>query len=308
MQSLKVAELTGKRVLVRVDFNVPLNDLQEITDDRRIRAALPTINYCASRGARLFSARIWAAPKGQVEPKLSLKPVAEHLMSLLEAPASVQFLGSMDFADYREAVSHLQAGEMVLLENLRFHPEEKQGDAGFAKQLAELAEVYVNDAFGTVHRAHASTSIVASQFSQSYPGLLMQQELDNGRHLLEQPGHPFVLISGGAKVSDKIAILDNLMGKVDTILIGGGMAYTFIHAQGGQIGNSLLEDAHVETAKRLLEMAEANNTRIVLPEDSVIADAFEANANHKVVPSDAIPDGWMGLDMAQRRAQPTPRF
>ncbi|MFW5659648.1 MAG: phosphoglycerate kinase, partial [Bacteroidota bacterium] len=239
-------------------------------------------------------------PKGEVKPELSLKPVAEHLMNLLEAPAAVQFNSSMDFDDYRDAVAHLDAGEILLIENLRFHPEEKKGDEAFAKELASLADVYVNDAFGTAHRAHASTAVVARHFDEKYPGLLMQQELDNGQHILESPGKPFVLISGGAKVSDKLAILENLMDKVDTILIGGGMAYTFIHAQGGQIGNSLLEKEHIDTARRLLKLASEKNTRLVLPEDSVVASEFKETAEHKITPSDAIPDGWMGLDIGPK--------
>ncbi len=289
-------DFQGQRALIRVDFNVPLDENQQITDDTRIQRALPTINYVLDNGGSVVLMSHLGRPKG-VDEKLSLKPVAKRLSELLDR--NVQFADDAVSEEALALSENLKPGDVLLLNNLRFYPEEKAGDQEFAKKLAQHGDIYVNDAFGTAHRAHASTAVIADNFDSNSKALgqLMNKEVENANKLLQNPKKPFVAITGGAKVSDKIQILENLIGKATDILIGGGMAYTFIKAQGGQIGNSLCEDDKLDLANQLLEKAKTEGTKMHLPKDSVIADNFAADATTKVVASNEIPEGWMGLDI-----------
>lgn len=283
---------TGKRVLVRCDFNVPFQE-GTIADDRRITEALPTIRRLIQQGAVVILASHLGRPKGR-DPKLSLAPVAERLSELLGQ--HVLLLPDSVGPDVERAVQQAQPGDVLLLENVRFHPEEEANDPAFAKKLAKLADVYVNDAFGTAHRAHASTEGVAHTLP-GYAGYLIQAELKALGGLLNDPARPFVAIMGGSKVKDKIALIDNLLPKVDRLLVGGGMTYTFLKAKGLEIGNSILDASSLEYAAELLrEYPE----KLVLPDDVVIADAFSADANTRVVPVTEIPAGWEGLDIGPR--------
>lgn len=294
-KTLEDVSLAGKRVLVRVDFNVPLDKERNITDDTRIRAALPTIQYLLKNNAKLVLMSHLGRPKGQgFEQDFSMAPVAKRLGELLgqEVSLATDVIGE----SATNLVENLEEGGVVLLENLRFHKEEKKNDPDFAKALASFGEVYVNDAFGTAHRAHASTEGVAHHLP-AVAGYLMQKELDILGKAVSNPDHPFVAILGGAKVSDKIGVINNLIEKVDTLIIGGAMAYTFIKAQGYEVGNSLLEEDKIELAKELLQKAKDKGVKLLLPVDNVVAKEFKADAEHKIAHSDNIPVGWEGLDI-----------
>ena len=289
----------SKRVLVRVDFNVPLNDELEITDDKRIVAALPTIKYLLENGARVILCSHLGRPKGVgYEEKFSLAPVAERLKELLP-DTNVMFASDVIGEDARKKASELKDGEALLLENVRFHKEETANDDEFARKLADMAEIYVSDAFGTVHRAHASTAGVA-KYLPAVCGFLIEKELSFLNGALESPERPFVAILGGAKVGDKIGVIKNLLDKCDTLLIGGGMAYTFFKAKGYNVGDSLLDEERVGLAKELMEEAERRHVKLLLPVDTVVAKAFTADAEHKTVACDAIEDGWQGLDIGEK--------
>jgi phosphoglycerate kinase len=284
----------GKRALERVDFNVPQDDSGAITDDTRIRASLPTIQYLLDHGASVVLMSHLGRPKGKVNPKYSLRPVAERLSELLGRPVA---LAPDCVGPQVEAMAQaLKPGEALLLENLRFHPEEEANDPAFARQLAALGEVYVNDAFGTAHRAHASTEGVAHDLP-AVAGFLMEKELNFLGSALEHPKRPLVAISGGAKVSDKIAALDRLIDLADALLIGGGMANTFFKAQGLDVGDSLVEDDKLDEARRLMQKAERAGKRFILPVDVAIGDKFAADAERRLTTPDSVPAGWRILDV-----------
>jgi len=290
-KTVRDVDVDGKRVLVRVDFNVPLDKSGQITDDTRIRAALPTIEYLRQHGARVILASHLGRPNGKVVESLRLDPVAERLSALLGIP--VRKLNSAIGPEVREAVQAMRPGDVVLLENLRFYPEEEANDSTFARQLASLADLYVNDAFGTAHRAHASTEGVA-HYLPAVAGLLMEKELKFLGQALTNPRRPFVAILGGAKVSDKIGVIQNLLPKVDRLLIGGGMANTFLLAKGYEVGDSLVETDKVDVARDLLARG---GDKILLPVDVVIADAFSPEATYQVVPADKVPAKWRIMDI-----------
>jgi len=288
---LRDTDVQGKRVLVRADLNVPLDEHRRVTDDTRIAAALPTVRYLLDRGARVILCSHLGRPKGEVREDLRLDPVAARLSELLQKP--VRKLDDCVGSGVQVAVRDMQPGDVVLLENLRFHPEEKANDPGFSKELASLADLYVNDAFGTAHRAHAST-VGVTEYLPSVAGLLMEKEIEFLGKALESPPHPFVAVLGGAKISGKILVIESLLGKVDALLIGGGMANTFFKAQGYEIGNSLVEDDSLATAKGLMERS---GGKLILPVDVTVADAFSADANHKVVAADEVEEGDLILDI-----------
>jgi phosphoglycerate kinase len=290
-QTIRDINWQGKRALVRVDFNVPQDDSGAITDDARIQAALPTLNYLLENGASLVLMSHLGRPKGGPDPKYSMRPIAEHLALILGRP--VQFVGEIVGPQAEAAANALRPGDVLVLENTRFDNRETKNDPAMSAQLAKLGDVFVNDAFGSAHRAHASTAGVADHLP-AVAGFLMQKELDYLGGALEDPKRPFVAILGGAKVSDKIAVIENLLAKVDAILIGGGMANTFLRAQGYATGKSLVEEDALDTARALLEKGA---DRIHLPVDLVVADAFTADAQKATVAVDAIPDGWMALDI-----------
>ncbi len=294
-KTLEDIPVSGKKVLVRVDFNVPLDKGHNITDDTRIRAALPTIRYLLDHNAKVILMSHLGRPKGTgFEPDFSMAPVAKRLSELLgqEVHAAKDVIGD----SAKSLAGNIKEGEVVLLENLRFHKEEKKNDPGFARELAGFGEVYINDAFGTAHRAHASTEGV-THYLPSAAGYLMKKELDILGAALDDPEHPFVAILGGAKVSDKIGVIRNLINKVDTLIIGGGMAYTFFRAMGYEIGKSLLEEDKVALAKELMQEAKDKNVKLLLPSDTVVAEEFSNDAKSQVVSSNAIPAGWQGLDI-----------
>lgn len=301
MKTIADYPFKGKRVLVRVDFNVPL-DKQDfsVTDDSRIRGALPTINKILNDGGTVILMSHLGRPKGGPEDKYSLRHIVAHTSGLLQR--HVKFVADCVGDTVKQTIDTLKPGDVLLLENLRFHPEEEKGDEAFARELSLLGDVYVNDAFGTAHRAHASTAIIAKYFSAEDKmfGYLMAAEIENADKAIKNPQHPFTAIIGGAKVSDKILIMEQLLDKADYIIIGGGMAYTFFRALGGNVGNSLCEMERLETAKALLDKAKEKNVQIILPQDSVIADAFDNNANISISESSNIPDGWMGLDIGSK--------
>ena len=295
MIDIKNFDFKGKRALVRVDFNVPLNDKHEVSDDTRIQAALPTLNCILSNGGSLILMSHLGRPKAQ-ESEFSLRHILSSLSDLLGR--EVQFSSNCIGAEAEEKAASLKPGEVLLLENLRFHDEEKKGDKAFAEKLAKLGDVYVNDAFGTAHRAHASTAVIAQFFPESKMfGLLMEKELEGIKRVLHHSEKPVTAIIGGAKVSSKIGIIENLLPKIDHLIIGGGMTFTFVKAQGGKIGSSLVEDDYLDTAKEILHKAKENNVSVLLPIDSKIADKFSADANVDFVATDSIPDSWMGLDV-----------
>lgn len=291
---------SGKKALVRVDFNVPLNAQFEITDDTRIRAALPTIQKILSDSGSAILMSHFGRPKNGPEDKYSLKHLVSHLSSLLGS--EVQFANDCIGEEAVAKAAALKPGEVLLLENTRFYKEEEKGDREFAGKLAQLGDVYVNDAFGTAHRAHASTTIAADFFDAGHKlfGYLMDAEVANAEKVLHNAERPFTAILGGAKVSDKILIIENLLPKVDNLIIGGGMAYTFVKAAGGQIGNSLVEEDKLDLAKELVEKCKQNGVKLYLPTDSVVADKFDANANTVVSQSDSVAAGWMGLDIGPK--------
>jgi phosphoglycerate kinase len=288
----------GQKVLVRVDFNVPLNDKFDITDDTRMTAAIPTIEKILNDGGSVILMSHFGRPKDGPIDKYSLKHILPHLRELLKG-RTVLFAEDCIGEQAFQTAAKLQAGEVLLLENLRFYKEEEKGDKAFAEKLSKLGDVYVNDAFGTAHRAHASTAVIADFFppGRKMFGWLMESEVASAEKVLHSEDKPFTAIIGGAKVSDKILIIENLLDRATDIIIGGGMAYTFMKAQGGSIGNSLCEEDRLETAAQLMEKALAKNVNIHLPPDSVIADKFDAHAETSASPSNHIPAGWMGLDI-----------
>lgn len=294
----------GRKALVRVDFNVPLNEKYEITDDNRMRAAVPTIKKILNDGGAVILMSHLGRPKDGPTEKYSLKHLVYHLVKLLEG-TTVKFAEDCVGPVAEQAASNLQMGEVLLLENLRFHKQEEKGDEAFAQQLAKLGDVYVNDAFGTAHRAHASTAVIAKFFpgeARTF-GFLMEAEVSNAEKVLNQAEQPFTAILGGAKVSDKILIIENLMEKANNIIIGGGMAYTFLKAQGKEIGNSLVENDKLDLALELLAKAQSKGVKLLLPADSVAADKFAADAQTQVVSNDNIPAGWMGLDIGAKSVE-----
>lgn len=284
--------VAGKRVLVRCDFNVPLKD-GAITNDKRIVAALPTIQYLLKQGARVILCSHLGRPKGEAKPEFSLAPVAARLSELLGQ--EVAFARDVIGEDAKTKAAALKDGEALLIENVRYHKEETANDPEFSRALASLAEIYVNDAFGSAHRAHASTAGVAD-YLPAVCGYLIQKEIDFMGGALQNPKRPLVAILGGAKVSDKIGVIENLLNKVDTLIIGGGMAYTFYKAQGRAIGASLCEEDKIDSARQMLADAEKKGVRMLLPVDDHVAEAFDENAADQTV-ADGIPDGWMGLDI-----------
>lgn len=295
MKTIQDLSLDGKKVLLRVDFNVPLDSNFNVTDQTRLLACVPTINYILSQGASLILMSHLGRPKDGPVEKYSLKHIIKPLEKLLAKP--VQFAADCIGEDARQKAESLKPGEILLLENLRFYKEEEKGDLAFAEKLASLGNVYVNDAFGTSHRAHASTAVMAQFFSEKAAGFVMAAEINNAQKVLEQAERPFVAIMGGAKISDKILIIERLLEKVDSILIGGAMAYTFFKAQGGNVGNSLVEEEKLQLALDLLQKAKAKNVQLFLPLDSITAHAFSNDAHTKVENNFHISSGYMGLDI-----------
>lgn len=292
----------GQKALIRVDFNVPLDADFNITDDTRMRATIPTIKKILADGGMVILMSHLGRPKDGPTNKYSLKHLVKHLGELLGGGTNVFFADDCIGEQAYTTAEMLRSGEVLLLENLRFYKEEEKGDEAFAEKLSKLGDVYVNDAFGTAHRAHASTAVIAKFFpgDKKMFGFVMDGEVSSAEKVLHGSEKPFTAIIGGAKVSDKILIIENLLERATDIIIGGGMAYTFMKARGGKIGNSLCEDDRLDTAREILKKALEKNVSIHLPEDSVIADKFDANANTETRPSDAIPDGWMGLDIGPK--------
>ncbi|MBK9557251.1 MAG: phosphoglycerate kinase [Bacteroidetes bacterium] len=304
MKTVSQFNFSGHRAVIRVDFNVPLDKQTfAVTDDNRLRAALPTINKIINEGGAVVLMSHLGRPKTGPEDKYSLRHVVQPLSVLLAKP--VQFVNDCIGDVAVNAAKNLKAGEILLVENLRFHPEEEKGDELFAQELAKLGDVYVNDAFGTAHRAHASTTIIAKYFDAAHKmfGFLMAAEVAAGTKVLHHHEKPFTAIIGGAKVTDKIMILERLLEKADNIIIGGGMAYTFFKAMGGNIGSSLCEADKLDTAKELLEKAKTKGVQILLPVDSILADKFDNAAQIQSGDSNNIPDGWMGLDIGEKAIQ-----
>ncbi|HEV9036133.1 MAG TPA: phosphoglycerate kinase [Puia sp.] len=303
MSQFSQHNFANEKALVRVDFNVPLDDKYNITDDTRIRAAIPTIKKILADGGKAILMSHLGRPKDGPTEKYSLNHLVPHLRKLLKTP--IIFAEDCIGSPAEKAIAKAQPGQVVLLENLRFYKEEEKGDKAFAERLAKLGDVYVNDAFGTAHRAHASTAVIAQFFPKDKRmfGLLMEGEVSSAEKVLHEAQKPFTAIIGGAKVSDKILIIENLLERATDIIIGGGMAYTFLKALGGNIGNSLCEDDRLDTARDLCSKADAKGVRIHLPSDSIIADKFDANANDSTAPSNAIPDGWMGLDIGENACE-----
>ncbi len=304
MSTFSQYNFKGQKALIRVDFNVPLDKKTfAITDDTRIKAAVPTIKKILGDGGSVILMSHLGRPKEGPEDKSSLKHLVDHIATLLGT--NVQFANDCIGQEAVDKAAALKPGEVLLLENLRFYKEEEKGDAGFAEKLSKLGDVYVNDAFGTAHRAHASTAVIAQFFPRDKKmfGLLMESEVKSAEKVMNNAEKPFVAIIGGAKVSDKILIIENLLERATDIIIGGGMAYTFEKAQGGKIGNSLCEDDRLDTARELLKKAEAKGVCLHFPSDSVIADKFDAAALTSNAPSNNIPDGWMGLDVGPNACQ-----
>lgn len=299
-KTIKDIDLTGKKVLVRCDFNVPLNEQGEITDNRRIVGAIPTIEYLLKSNCKVILCSHLGRPKGEVKPEFSLKPVAEELSKLLSK--DVKLAEDVTGKSAKELTSNMNEGEIVLLENVRFDAREEKNDETLSREFADLAEIFVNDAFGTAHRAHSSTTGVAS-FLPAVSGFLIEKELNFLGNALENPQRPFVAILGGKKVSDKIGVIDSLLDKVDTLIIAGGMAYTFFKSMGFNVGNSICEEDKLDLAKSLMEKAKQKGVKLMLPVDNIIADEFSPNANAKQIDSDQIPDGWEGLDIGPQTIQ-----
>ncbi len=297
-KTVKDIDVNGKKVLVRCDFNVPIDsETGKITDNRRIRAALPTIQYLLDHNAKVILCSHLGRPKGEFNLKYSLKPVAEELSKLLNK--DVKLAKDVIGESAKELTSNMKEGDIVLLENVRFHKEEEQNDPEYSKALASMAEIYVNDAFGTAHRAHSSTTGVAD-YLPAVSGFLIEKELEFLGGALENPKHPFVAILGGAKVSDKIGVIENLLDKVDTLIIGGGMAYTFYKAQGHHIGTSICEEDKLDLAKSILEKAKEKGVKLLLPVDNHVSSEYSNNGEEKIVDSTEIPDGFMGLDIGPK--------
>jgi phosphoglycerate kinase len=295
MKTINDINFSGKRALIRVDFNVPLDKSFAVTDDNRIRATIPTLNKILKDGGSCILMSHLGRPKDGPDQKYSLK----HTMGTLEKllGRSVQFANDCIGEEAKTKAAGLKAGEVLLLENLRFYKEEEKGDVAFAEKLSKLGDIYVNDAFGTAHRAHASTTIVAQFFKEKCAGLVMGAELANAKKVMEKADKPFTAIMGGAKISDKILIIEQLLDKVNHLIIGGGMSYTFFKAMGGSIGKSLVEEDKLPLAKELIQKAKAKGVELHLPIDSIIADKFDAAANTQISMNTSIPDGWMGLDI-----------
>lgn len=296
-KTIKDIELEGKKVLVRCDFNVPMDKEQNITDNTRIVAAMPTIKYLMEKNCAIILCSHLGRPKGEFKPEFSLAPVAKELSKLLgtEVIMAKDVIGE----DANEKAANLQPGQIMLLENVRFHREETDNDPEFAKKLANMAEIYVSDAFGAVHRAHASTAGVA-QYLPAVSGLLIEKELKFLGNAVTNPERPFVAILGGAKVSDKIGVIDSLLEKVDTLIIGGGMAYTFFKAQGYEVGNSLCELDKLDLAKELMEKAKAKGVKLILPVDTKVGKEFKPDTESKTVPWTEIPADWEGFDIGEK--------
>lgn len=300
-KTIQDIDVKGKRVLVRVDFNVPLDAEGNVTDDKRIVAALPSVKYLLEQGAKVILCSHLGRPKGKVDPQFSLRPVANKLASHLPG-VKVAFAEDTIGESAKAAIAAMKDGEIVLLENVRFHKEETDNDPEFARQLASLADIFVSDAFGTVHRAHASTAGVA-QYLPAVAGFLIGKELSIMGEALDNPVRPFVAILGGAKVADKIGVITNLLNKCDSLIIGGGMMFTFYKAMGYEIGSSLLDAESIDLARDLMAKAKEKGVNLLLPVDTVVATAFAADAEHQTVKADAIPEGWMGLDIGPESAK-----
>lgn len=301
MKTINDINFSGKRALIRVDFNVPLDKSFAVTDDNRIRATIPTINKILKDGGSVILMSHLGRPKDGPEEKYSLKHTIKKTEELLARP--VKFAGDCIGDEAYKLSAALKPGDVLILENLRFYKEEEKGDVAFAEKLSKHGDIYVNDAFGTAHRAHASTTIVAQFFKDKCAGLVMAAELDNAKKVMDKAARPFTAIMGGAKISDKILIIENLLDKVNNLIIGGGMAYTFFKAMGGSIGNSLVEADKLDLAKELIQKAKAKGVDLLLPIDSVIADKFAADANTDVAMNTSIKDGWMGLDIGPQASE-----
>ena len=296
MQTISSYDFNGKKALIRVDFNVPLNENFEITDDTRMRAALPTIKKIIEGGGSPIIMSHLGRPKNGPEDKFSLKPLVGHLSELLDG-ATVKIAPDCIGNKVKKMADELKAGEVLILENLRFYKEETAGDEEFAKKLAENGDCWVNDAFGTAHRAHASTAVIAKFFpNDKMFGYLIESEVESLDKVVKNPQRPLTAIMGGAKVSSKITIIENLLGKVDNLILGGGMTYTFVKANGGKIGNSICEDDYIETAKNIEKLAKEKGVNLVIATDVIAADDFSNDANTQTCAANAIPDGWQGLD------------
>ena len=301
MKTINDFDFSGKKALIRVDFNVPLDSDFNITDDTRIKAAVPTIQKILDEGGAVVLMSHLGRPKEGPEDKFSLKHLVSHLSQVFDR--DVKFADDCVGEEANKLSSTLESGDILLLENLRFYKEETAGDEDFAKKLSSHGDIYINDAFGTAHRAHASTSIIAQFFEQKGCGFVMQAELDNAQKVLDNAQKPYTAIMGGAKISDKILIIERLLEKVDNLVIGGGMAYTFFKAMGGNIGSSLLEEDKLDLAKELIKKAKELGVNLMLPIDSVIADAFSNDANTQICMNVSIPEGWMGLDIGPEAAE-----
>lgn len=301
MKTIDEINFDGKRALMRVDFNVPLNDKFQITDHTRIKAAVPSIKKILNDGGSVVLMSHLGRPKNGPDAKFSLEHIVNDLSERLGT--SVKFSADCVGENAEAITGSLKSGEVVLLENLRFHAEETKGDKDFAEALSHHGDIYVNDAFGTAHRAHASTSIVAQFFNEKACGYVMHAELENADKVLKKAAKPYTAIMGGAKISDKILIIEKLLDKVDNLIIGGGMSYTFFKAMGGQIGSSLVEEDKLDLAKSLIQKAKDKGVNLELPFDSVIADEFNNDANTNIVQNTSIPDGWMGLDIGPQASE-----
>lgn len=299
-KTIRDIDLKNKKVLVRCDFNVPFDEEGKISDNRRIVAALPTIKYLLENGCKIILCSHLGRPKGEFKKEFSLKPVAEELSRLLNV--EVKLAEDVVGDSAKELTNNMKEGEIVLLENVRFEAGEEKNDEELSKKLANFAEIYVNDAFGTAHRAHSSTTGVAS-FLPAVSGFLIEKELEFLGNALENPQRPFVAILGGKKVSDKIGVIDSLLEKVDTLIIGGGMAYTFFKSMGYNVGKSICEEDKLELAQSLIKKAEEKNVKLLLPIDNVVADEFSPDANTKAVASNEIPEGWEGLDIGPKTVE-----